>query len=120
MKNELQSANTLVFVYDKTKGKMMFYGKTEQYGPVGDKWDVGYTVPTVGDSGSPLIREFKDTKGRSRYTFFAVASYSRDFVRPGDAYGTYYHSQLFQCNSYATKITRDILDWIKERAGIPH
>ena len=109
----------MVFVYDETKGKMKFHGRKEEYGKW-DKWDVGYTVPTVGDSGSPLIRAFKGTEGRDRYTFIAIGSQSLDFVEPGDAYGTYYHSQPFQCNSHATKITQEILDWIKERAGIPH
>ena len=69
VKNELETANTLVFVYDDTQNKMKFYGKLKQYGKW-HKWDVGYTVGTAEDTGSPLMIKVKDIEDYITFQVF--------------------------------------------------
>ena len=119
VKNKMQTAKTLVFVYDGNKKKMKYYGRVKRYG----KWhefDAGYTSSTPGDSGSPIMVAMPNSEGDRQYTFLAVHSSSRNST-DGDALGTYSFVMTQperQCSFYAATITEGILNWIKEKAGI--
>ena len=95
----------------------MEYLKKNEY----DKWDedeIGYTQPASGDSGSPYMFKNKRRRGVARYTFVAIAaSY---YQRGKQAAGTYMKGRRTQCRDVTTKLTKEILLWIKQKAGIIH
>ena len=62
------------------------------------------------------MSQFYNDEGKEQYTFLAIFSGGLDME--DDALGTYYRSQNLQCTMAATKITAEILDWMKAKAGI--
>ena len=109
----LPEASTHVFVWDDKRLKMTYTGLIVQY----ENWDndeIGYTAPTTGDSGAPYMIHEPDHSGEDRYTFVAVVSHTKTkYNNAPHAVGTYMRGES-QCRTMASKLTPEILDWIKQ------
>ena len=109
----LPVAKTLVF--QSTDGGISMRYLEKDY----DTWnkdDIGYTQPATGDSGSPYMVKRRGRGGKFRYTFVATVSSYQTFGN--QAAGTYMKGRRTQCRENASKLTKEILAWIKHKAGI--
>ena len=111
----LPEALTYVFVWDDNRQTVTYTGEIIQ----NEKWDndeIGYTAPFIGDSGSPYMIHEPDYEGEERYTFVAVHYFTKTFYGNAEtAVGTYMRGPN-QCRTLASKLTPDVLNWIKQAA----
>ena len=77
--------------------------------------ETGYVSPAVGDSGSPYWTTKREA-GKLKAVLLAVVSFN--LKEPTEAYASYSNDPFYQCRIGATKITDDILRWIKEQTNI--
>ena len=89
--------------------------------------ETGYTSDYKGDSGAPFMRsktvfnengKHHELGVHKKYTFVAVVSHILK-TWDNEAAGSYLMHIENQCRSVATKITENILAWIKQMAQIP-
>ena len=110
----LPEAKTLVFE-SSDDGMSMKYMKKDEYYDTWDEDEIGYTQSAIGDSGSPYMIKETGTGGEAQYTFVAIVS---GYFYSDQAAGTYMKGRSTQCREVASKLTKEILLWIKQWAGI--
>ena len=121
----LPRAKTAVFIR-KGKYKLTFDNQIDEDAPRPDG-ETGYSSHASGDSDAPFMVAPSPTdpnkpKGdaENRYTFVAIVSHrdainGRNIKQPAAIYLT---DKYDQCRMISSKMTREILKWIKVRAGI--
>ena len=110
VKVKLPRANTLLFEWDEKLKKMTYTTKT-----IKDRkrfYLSGYVSTDAGDSGSPLIVDMKDEEGEDIYTFVAVLALGEDFH--AQIPGSILTEERYECRNVASKLTPDVLNWIKK------
>ena len=109
----LPEALTYVFVWDDKQQTMTYTGEIVRYERF-DSDEIGYTAPYTGDSGSPYMIHEPDPLGQERYTFVAVHSSTKTkYDNFRTAVGIYMRGAN-QCRTFPSKLTADILIWIKK------
>ena len=70
----------------------------------------GYVATSFGDSGSPYWMEDDDTRKST-----LVAIHRGDIINENKSRGWYDNDPLWQCRTIATKVTKEMVDWIEEK-----
>ena len=72
----------------------------------------GYVTPAFGDSGSPYwIEDDTDTST-------LIAIHRGSVSRKDKSRAFYDNDQLWQCRIIVTKVTKEMVDWIREKDAI--
>ena len=104
----IPKADNALFIKESPNGKLIF-----------DSWqqdeeilemEHGYQHSSHGDSGNGYFVQRKDSEGRIRSTIVAVNSGGRNIFNP--------LTKTTKCRNYATKLTDEIIAWIKEKDQI--
>ena len=123
IKPKLPRAETAVFSINKKHTKDMFWHhnhlKFMEFQKDEDRPDeeTGYKVAYLGDSGSPYWVQSKDNKGNKRFTVLAINNgLTNDLFRNNPA--EVIKDEYYQCRQIATKLTEEIVKWVKVKSGI--
>ena len=79
--------------------------------------ETGYKVAYLGDSGSPYWVQSKDNKGNTKFTVLAIHNGGADDPfrnTPAEVI----KDEYYQCRKIATKLTEEIVKWLKVNSGI--
>ena len=99
--------------------KQLKYAKTSENDKPRPEGEGGYLSMFSGDSGSPYWMTFKDNRENEDVTAI-IAVQQGVFHTVGDDDEVDEPARITQgeCRQIATKLTNDILEWIKDKSGI--
>ena len=112
IKTIIPRASTHIFSQDQQTNNLKFEDQVEQ-DDVPNANDVsGYVTIYYGDSGSLY---WKESSGKA----VAIAMVSSKVGPKFEPFSQYSEDPELQCSQKATKLTEDIVKWIKKKARIP-
>ena len=119
LKPKLPVARTLVLFISKDDETLTFEQVVQDYEP--PKHETGYMSVFTGDSGAPCMFSAKEQNSgqlskADQYAFVAIVVGGLTFNN--EAHGSYTKDRKYQCRSIATKLSEDIVAWIKRKANI--
>ena len=103
-------ASTHIFSQDQQTGNLKFEDRVVQDDAPNDA--SGYLTIYVGDSGSLY---WKESSGKA----VAIAMVSSKVGPKFEPFSQYSEDPELQCSQKATKLTEDIVHWIKKKSQIP-
>ena len=104
----IPKAENAVFTEESPNGKLEFETWYQDDEIV--EMEHRYRNTASGDSGSGYFVSQDDEDGHIRSTIVAVASGSKDIFKA--------HRKTTKCTGYATKLTDEMIAWIKEKDPI--
>ena len=118
IKTVLPRASTHIFSQDERTGELRFENKVVQ----DEEWrdGSGYVTTYYGDSGMPYWRTELTDWGRavliSLVSSIVGRKYAGRYKRPRTTFDT---DPKYICRNKASKVTEDVVLWVKQKAGIP-
>ena len=110
IKTIIPKASTHVFSQDQQTGSLKFENIVIQ--DESSKDASGYVTTFVGDSGSLYWKT--DSTGRA----VAISIVNSKVGPKFEPFSTYSENPKSSCNQKSTKLTEDIVRWIKQKSGI--
>ena len=118
VKSIVPRASTYIFsrTLEDKNGDSIMLEKLEYKGPVQDdamKHASGHVTTFYGDSGSAFWKY--DSSKRAIVVSIAASKVGSKF----DPFSPVSENPEMECNNKATKLTEEVVKWIKKKAGIP-
>ena len=124
IKTVLPRSSTHIFSQDERTGELRFENKVVQDEERRDA--SGYVITHYGDSGMPYWRSAKQfartIANWGRAVLISIVSssvgpkFDGQYMRPRATYNT---NPKYICRGKASKVTEDVVLWVKQKAGIP-
>ena len=115
IKPKFPQAITAVYESDE-RGEIRFTGKYKEDEQRPEE-ETGYLSTFVSDSGSPFWTETTDWIGRKRATIVALVQGAGKIGAQYDP-TVFINDEYYQCRMIGTKLTKNIVDWVKKKSGI--